>query len=174
LGLILASVLYALVNLTGQVTLTYENPTLILATLAWALINAAIVLGAIRPVLRRQYRRQGYRFPSALPATLHLPTRQPLAGAINNLSLSGGSVTTCRELALGDQLTFVLPLPDAPLILAGEVRHRHRLAVGDWQYGCRFRPLTLADRNRLVRFLYVTATRQPTDTPSELLHAIAV
>jgi cellulose synthase (UDP-forming) len=162
----------ALLNLAWGLTASYQHRELILMTLFWAVLDAGVLLLGVREVLRRQYARQGYRFPVQLAAAVHAASSTQ-RGRTENLSRHGVSVRLPEGSSLSGALTVVLTLPDGPLALGARVTRVQPLADGGCRLGLQFQEPAAAAASRLVQYLFVTLPGQQVGAGAALPAAAA-
>lgn len=132
-----------------------------LLAMAWALANAAFLGVAVAGAFRRSYRRERYRFPIDLEATVNSGGRDPLTATVRDLSLFGVGVTIreTETVEVGRVCSVVLNLPGGPLTVRGDVVNCLPLAKGSWRLGIQFILFSPEDRARLIAFLFIIAPR---------------
>ena len=131
-----------------------------LLAMAWVLLNAAFLGIAVAVAFRRSYRRERYRFPIDLDATVNV-VGEPVTATVRDLSLFGVGLTTgeADTLAVGRVCSVVLELPGGPVTVRGDVVSCLPLAKRRWRLGIQFIVFSPEDRARLIAFLFIIAPR---------------
>lgn len=158
-GLEVGACVVGVLNLLWGVTTVYADRSDSLMALGWAIVNAGILGVGIAVVLHRFYRRQSYRFPIDLTATVTASDQHPISATVRDLSLYGVGLTTSEPIEAKRLCTIVLDLPGGSLTIRGDVANCRALADGRWRLGVQFILFSPEDRTRLIAFLFIIAPR---------------
>ncbi len=127
--------------------------------LFWGLYNASVIYMGVREVLSRRHERRHYRFPVNLSGYL-ATGEQTCPVQIQNLSLSGAGLRAPVSLQAntrltGGWLTFSTPYHPRIRVPLKSVVFRRADAKGWLEGGAAFDELELAERDRLLEYLFV-------------------
>ncbi|MDW8252368.1 MAG: glycosyltransferase [Chloroflexota bacterium] len=160
------SIVVGLLNLAWGVTMHYNRPDVSAVALVWALANTGLIALGVREVLSRLHARSAYRFRVRMTAGLTDANGQLVLGHAVDLSATGVGVLLAAPAELAKQLTVVLELPSGLVGAWGEVRYLAPQKDGGVKVGIRFVAFDPADRERLIRHLYVTLPRALSEAQS--------
>lgn len=127
--------------------------------LFWGLYNASVIYMGVREVLSRRHERRHYRFPVNLSGYL-ATGEQTFPVQIENLSLSGAGLRAPISLQAntrltGGWLTFSTPYHPRIRVPLKSIVFRRADAKGWLDGGAAFDELELAERDRLLEYLFV-------------------
>jgi cellulose synthase (UDP-forming) len=161
-GLIGASAVLGLLNSIWGLTATFTSRNIALMTFFWALANAGLLAWSVLAVTRRlpRLKRRHYRFPARLRAVITSDDGISALAVAENLATEGVGLRTSAQVPPGAMIHLQLFLEDGPVSVESKVRHAQALPGGGHWLGVQFAQMTLAERQRLVTFLFVTLPRR--------------
>jgi len=167
LAIILASMVVGGLRLVGLFGSPGANTPALAASEGWALYNVLIIAGGIRAVLLHVTRRNTYRFPVSVPATVWAGTHS-ITGQTANLHEQGLSLHLSEPLNEGSQVQVWLQLPRQAINGTLFVRSCHLVDSPDqpmWTCGGPFVPDTPKSASIIDEFLISIMARQMQPVP---------
>ncbi len=130
--------------------------------LFWAAFYLAMFVPAVSRALRREERRNSYRFPSSdLPVQFayKTPIGQPQRGhaQAQNLNRSGLSLVTVAPIPVGTAVELQFQVDSQRILATGRVRrqHQHRVAgASQVHQGVEFERISPADQDAISKYLF--------------------
>jgi cellulose synthase (UDP-forming) len=130
--------------------------------LFWAVFYLAMFIPSVSRALRREERRNSYRFPSSdLPVQFayQTPTGQPQRGhaQAQNLNRSGLSLVTVAPIPVGTEVELGFRVDSQQILATGRVRRmqQSRIAgVSRVHHGVEFERINLADQDAISKYLF--------------------
>ena len=157
LAVVAISLVFALLNMVWGFGAKYDRPDLIVVTMLWAVVNAALLVSGAAMVLRRAYSRQQYRFPIRLTMTAGQPNGRFLAGYTEDLSREGCALVTDQPVSVGTQLSLRITAAGQWLRLTGSVLRCRGVHANEYRLGIAFDDHSPEQARQLVQFLFVVA-----------------
>ncbi|OGT97365.1 MAG: hypothetical protein A2X80_13770 [Geobacteraceae bacterium GWB2_52_12] len=157
------------------------------ANIIWAAVNSSLAISVMSFVTKHsRHRRNDYRFPIPLPATIDFGDGRKFHGTIDDISSSGFRIYTALPdgTTAGTNLTGVIHLPAETVKFEALVKSLIKGASGGEQYvkgiGCSFVCSASSELDKLDLFLYgsdlqwsLNNLREVILTPLDLVHTEA-
>ncbi len=162
LAIILVSMVIGGLRLAGLFGSPGINATALAISEGWTLYNLLIIAGGIRAVLKHVTRRNTYRFPVSVPATVWAGSHS-ITGHTANLHEQGLALRLSEPLAEGTQVRVWLQLPQQAIggVLFVRSCHASHLDQASWWFcGGPFVPDSLPAAGAIDTFLISMMARQ--------------
>lgn len=162
IAVILASMAVGGLRLAGLFGNLGANTAALAASEGWAVYNILIIAGGVRAVLLHVTRRNTYRFPVSVVATVWTGTHS-ITGQTANLHEQGLALRLSEPLTEGARVQVWLQLPQQAINGTLLVRSCHRAGGSTsslWFCGGPFIPDTLSSAGAIDEFLISIMARQ--------------
>ena len=150
-----------LAGLFGDVGAT--NTAALAASEGWAIYNLCIIIGGIRSAIQHITRRNTYRFPIHVPATVQVGNRR-LTGITVNMHEQGLALLLSEPLPEGASPRVMMHLPqktvEGTLLVRSSHASNEQNDKGLWYSGGPFTPDTTTAADEIDKFLISILTRQ--------------
>ena len=163
LSLIIASVLFALVNSLIRQVVFYPSFAALAIAIFWSVFNGIVLFLALHEVLKRVYLRKDYRFRQYMTGIIETENGKRIDCVINNISRGGLSLVVDKDDAPegfeGQVLKVMTTLNGESLILPGNAVYIRPNEDNTWGIGFRFAEISEEMKKKYYNYLFVTAPR---------------
>ena len=163
LAAIIASVMFAGVNLLIKQIVEYPSLAALVIAVFWSAVNGVILFLSLYEVFKRAYLRHDYRFPIHLEGRVKMGGHKKANCDINNISRGGLSVVCSKkdfELPeKGEHMIVQVKLPDGYLDIPAQAVYTNPNKDGSKSIGFKFDELDQKTQMQLYKFLFVIAPR---------------
>ncbi len=176
--ILLVSMLIGGLRLAGLFgTVGAANTAALAASEGWAVYNLCIIIGGIRSAIQHITRRNTYRFPVRLPATVQIGNRS-LTGITANMHEQGLALLLGEPLPEGASIRIMMHLPqkavEGTLVVRSSYPSNEQNDKSLWLSGGPFTPDTTVAADEIDKFLISIMDRQmqPLNQPSTSMQAV--
>ncbi|MDQ2087049.1 glycosyltransferase [Herbivorax sp. ANBcel31] len=158
-AVVVLSFSFGIINLIGETFINYSSKVSAVVAVLWAGLNGYLLLLTLLNVLKRDYYRNGYRFHVHLDSRVVELTGTQLNASVKDISNRGIGLEDLDENITTNKSNVRVCLPDGILNLKGHIEYKKASEDGHKNIGLKFDELSLEQRMRLYKFLYVTVPR---------------